>query len=52
MDKHWNRQSSPEDLFWIPEQFLWYVFECMCIAGLVLEHGEMEKDPMGDSTLR
>lgn len=22
----------------------------MCIAGLVLEHGEMEKNPMGDWT--
>lgn len=50
MDKHWNRKRSLQDLLYIPEQFLWYGFECMCIAGLVLEHGEMEKNPMGKWT--
>lgn len=33
--------------WWLPEQFIWYVFECLCIAGLLLEHGEMERNPMG-----
>lgn len=34
----------------IPEEFLWYTFECLCIAGLVLERGEMEKNPMSQWT--
>lgn len=34
----------------VPEQFLWYAFECLCTAGLLLEHGEMEKNPMSNWT--
>jgi len=30
----------------MPEPFLWYVFECLCIAGLLLERGVVESNPM------
>jgi hypothetical protein len=36
MTKHHQRDQG-RNLFWIPEQFVWYVFECLCIAGLLLE---------------
>lgn len=49
MFKHLERKRR-DDPFLVPEQFLWYVFECLCIAGLLLEHGEMEKNPMGNWT--
>ena len=32
----------------IPERFLWYMLECLCIAGLLLERGELEQNPMSD----
>lgn len=32
----------------IPERFLWYTLECLCIAGLLFERGEMEQNPMSD----
>jgi serine/threonine protein kinase len=32
----------------VPEQFIWYIFECLCIVGLLLERGEVEKNPMID----
>jgi serine/threonine protein kinase len=44
MNKHYTRARG------IPEQFLWYLFECLCIAGLVLEHGESEKAPVANWT--
>jgi len=50
MDGHAMQGQRIGSRFWIPEQFLWYVFECLCIAGLVLEHGEMEKNPMNNWT--
>jgi serine/threonine protein kinase len=50
MFKHHEGKGGPKHLFPVPEQFLWYVFECLCIAGLVLEHGEMERNPMGNWT--
>lgn len=30
----------------IPEPFLWHVFECLSIAGLLLERGVVEGNPM------
>jgi len=32
----------------MPEPFLWYVFECLCIVGLLLERGAMERNPIRD----
>lgn len=44
MSKHSKRMLD------IPEQFLWCVFECLCIAGLVLEHGDSEQLPVDNWT--
>jgi serine/threonine protein kinase len=33
---------------YIPEQFIWYIFECLCIVGLLLERGDVERNPMSD----
>jgi hypothetical protein len=44
MNKHYIRGHG------IPEQFLWYLFECLCIAGLVLEYGDSENAPMANWT--
>jgi serine/threonine protein kinase len=30
----------------VPEPFLWHVFESLCIAGLLLERGVVEHNPM------
>jgi serine/threonine protein kinase len=32
----------------VPEQFIWYMFECLCIVGLLLERGEVESNPTID----
>lgn len=36
------------DDVWYPEPFLWHVFECLAIAGLVMERGEVRENPMSD----
>lgn len=43
MNKHLTRGRR------VPEEFLWYLFECLCIAGLILEHGE-SKSPVPNWT--
>jgi serine/threonine protein kinase len=30
----------------IPEAFLWHIFESLCVAGLLLERGAVEDNPM------
>ena len=44
MIKHKHSDNRLE----VPEQFLWYLFECLCIAGLVLEQGDSETNPVVD----
>lgn len=31
-----------------PEPFLWFLLECLCIVGLLLERGEVIRNPMSD----
>jgi serine/threonine protein kinase len=44
MEKHLARGRG------VPEQFLWYLFECLCITGLLLEHGNSENAPVANWT--
>ena len=30
----------------VPEPFCWYCFECLAIAGLLMERGELEHNPV------
>jgi serine/threonine protein kinase len=30
----------------MPEPFIWHVFECLCTAGLLLDGGAAERNPM------
>jgi serine/threonine protein kinase len=34
----------------IPEPYLWHTFECLAIAGLLMERGEMENNPVSEWT--
>jgi serine/threonine protein kinase len=42
--KNWplEEEGCPQ----IPEPFLWHVFECLCTAGLLLDRGAVERNPM------
>lgn len=33
---------------YVPEPFLWYCFECLAIAGLLMERGELERNVVSD----
>jgi serine/threonine protein kinase len=41
-------KHSEKGTVYIPEQFIWYIFECLCIVGLLLERGDVERNPMSD----
>lgn len=32
----------------VPEPFVWHISECLTIVGLLLERGEMERNPLSD----
>jgi serine/threonine protein kinase len=49
LDYYEARKDHPEDAGpapRIPEAFLWHVFESLCVAGLLLERGVVEDNPM------
>jgi serine/threonine protein kinase len=50
LDEYYEaRQKHPKDAGKpprVPEPFLWHVFECLSIAGLLLERGVVEGNPM------
>ncbi|KAI7325306.1 hypothetical protein KC315_g7996 [Hortaea werneckii] len=43
-DFHRTRDEIPRD--WLPEPFLWHVFESLVIAGLLMERGELDPGPL------
>ncbi|KAI7086039.1 hypothetical protein KC356_g5397 [Hortaea werneckii] len=43
-DFHRNRDEIARD--WLPEPFLWHVFESLVIAGLLMERGELDPGPI------
>ncbi|KAI7355628.1 hypothetical protein KC320_g2736 [Hortaea werneckii] len=43
-DFHRTRDEIARD--WLPEPFLWHVFESLVIAGLLMERGELDPGPI------
>lgn len=41
-----DRSGELDDVPHVPEPFLWHVFECLAIAGLLLERGVVDGNPM------
>lgn len=49
MVKYQDREEADEETgIRFPEPFLWHVFECLCIAGLLMERGDIQRNPMSD----
>lgn len=45
---NYYEEGTTDAPYYMPEQFIWYMFECLCIVGLLLERGEIDKNPMSD----
>lgn len=51
MKDYVNLSASLKRPVLLPEPFLWHLFECLSIVGLLLERGEIEHNPFKDWTL-
>lgn len=49
-DMLWIIESYAKSGRTVPEPYLWHTFECLATAGLLMERGEMERNPLSDWT--